>query len=123
RLPTFSVRLDPPLASDPARADKLAAESARRFGRDRRAVESDLRAAVERIEQSRQALFKGGNGVARGTASEADESASKGKKGKSDKQKERSDHREPKEGRDQPHQATLPLSPSAETVAEPPPSA
>jgi hypothetical protein len=49
RLPVFSVRLDPPPASDPVLAAALAAESARRYGRDRAAVEATLAALLERV--------------------------------------------------------------------------
>jgi hypothetical protein len=52
RLPTFSVRLDPPPQTDPALGDQLAVMSALVYGRDRAAVESDLRAARARIELS-----------------------------------------------------------------------
>jgi hypothetical protein len=48
RLPVFSVQLDPPPAGDPALAAALAAESARRDGRDRAAVEASLAALLER---------------------------------------------------------------------------
>lgn len=55
RLPAFSVHLDPPPPSDPTLAAELAAAAARRHGRDARAVEEDLRAALARIEQSHRA--------------------------------------------------------------------
>ncbi|HLI52220.1 MAG TPA: hypothetical protein VKU87_10505 [Thermomicrobiaceae bacterium] len=63
-LPTFSVRLDPPPASDADLADRLTAASARRFGRDRAEVEGDLQAALDRIAASHQAVAAG-TGVAR----------------------------------------------------------
>jgi hypothetical protein len=50
RLPTFSVALDPPPASDHSLRDDLAAQSAARYGRDVRAVDEDLRSALARIE-------------------------------------------------------------------------
>jgi hypothetical protein len=49
RLPAFSVELDPPPPDDPERRDRLIAESAQRYGRDRLEAEADLRAAFERI--------------------------------------------------------------------------
>ena len=49
RLPAFSVRLDAPQATDPALADRLAAESAERYGRNVVDVELDLEAAAERV--------------------------------------------------------------------------
>jgi len=52
RLPTFSVRLDPPPQSDPELGKKLALASAVMYGRERAAVERDLRAARARIELS-----------------------------------------------------------------------
>ena len=52
RLPTFSLRLDPPPASDAALADRLAMASAARYGRAVAAVEQDLRSALDRVEQS-----------------------------------------------------------------------
>jgi hypothetical protein len=53
RLPTFSVQLDPPAASDPVLAAEVARESARLYGRDRGLVEVDLRAANERIQRGK----------------------------------------------------------------------
>jgi hypothetical protein len=50
RLPTFSVRLDPPPQGDPALGNTLALTSALIYGREREAVERDLRAARARIE-------------------------------------------------------------------------
>ncbi len=52
RLPVFSVRLEPP-PSEPAVAGALAATSARRYGRERAAVERALHATLARIDQSR----------------------------------------------------------------------
>jgi hypothetical protein len=71
RLPTFSVRLDPPPASDPELAGNLIRESSARFGRPRAEVERDLVAALARIEQSHRrpvdpaAASSEGAGVAR----------------------------------------------------------
>jgi hypothetical protein len=48
RLPTFFVQLDPPPRGDSARAARLAAVSAERFGRPIAEVEADLDAASER---------------------------------------------------------------------------
>ena len=77
RPPVFSVRLDPPPASDPALAETLATASAGRFGRDAAAVERDLRAALARIELSRRTVLaqsqagQDGGGVAKGAATAA----------------------------------------------------
>lgn len=108
RLPTFSVRLDPPPGSDPAVADQLAAASAALYGRHGAAVEADLRAALARIELSHRAPLdqsragQGGAGVAR------DATATDGKPvQQSGEKKARNDHRPPKRLRTGPHQATL----------------
>jgi len=53
-LPTFSVRLDPPPASDPTVRAELATASAARYGRARAAVEADLESALARVERLRQ---------------------------------------------------------------------
>ena len=51
RTPTFSVRLDPPPQSDQDLAARVAAASALRHGRDRAAVERDLKTALARLER------------------------------------------------------------------------
>jgi hypothetical protein len=51
RTPTFSVRLDPPPQSDPDLCARLAGASAVRYGRDRAAVERDLKTALARLER------------------------------------------------------------------------
>ena len=53
RLPTFTVQLDAPPVGDPAVANRLAAASAERYGRDCLEVELDLQAAAERINGPR----------------------------------------------------------------------
>jgi hypothetical protein len=53
RLPVFSLRLDPPPVSDPELAGDLAADSARRWGRPRAAVEAARTALLERIDAAR----------------------------------------------------------------------
>jgi hypothetical protein len=74
RLPTFSVRLDPPPASDPALAARLAAASAALYGRDAAAVERDIQSAMARIELTHRAPLvsgqagHGGAGVEKGAA-------------------------------------------------------
>jgi hypothetical protein len=55
RLPTFSVALDPPPASNHGLRDDLAEQSSARYGRDVRAVDEDLRSALARIELLRGA--------------------------------------------------------------------
>ncbi|MBI3969844.1 MAG: hypothetical protein HY332_01025 [Chloroflexi bacterium] len=52
KLPTFSVHLDPPPASDASLADKLAFRSARQYGRPRTEVEECLPTAMTRIEMA-----------------------------------------------------------------------
>ena len=49
RLPTFSVSLDPPAATDPALRDRLAAASADRFGRESADVDAAVRSSLARI--------------------------------------------------------------------------
>jgi hypothetical protein len=71
RLPVFSVRLDPPTPDDPALADRLAAASAARFGRDAGAVDRDVAAAAARVAASHRvagatAPGTAGEGVAHG---------------------------------------------------------
>ena len=53
RLPTFSVKLDPPPAGDEQLATRLARLSAERYGRDALDVELDLQSALERIRGPR----------------------------------------------------------------------
>ncbi len=60
RLPTFSVRLDPPPTTDPAVAAQLAAISAARYGRDAAAVARDLQSALSGIEAHQQNAVDGG---------------------------------------------------------------
>lgn len=83
RLPTFSVRLDPPSASDPLLAAEVARESALLYGRDRHAVEDDLRVAIERIRQAARrqdnAQDQGGStGVSGGRSGKPGDSQPKG---------------------------------------------
>jgi hypothetical protein len=54
RLPTFSLRLDPPAAGDAAFASTLARYSAEHYGRDALDVELDLQSALERIRGPRR---------------------------------------------------------------------
>lgn len=109
RLPTFSVRLDPPPMSDTGTRDRLAAASAARYGRDAAAVERDLASAFARIEISHQALRtknqpgQAGAGVAKDVALVADGSA----KPRNVRKKRRNEHRQPKPRRAEAHQATL----------------
>ena len=56
RLPVFSVRLDPPPASDPGWAAELAAASVLRYGRDAAVVDRDLQAAMDRIDVSHRVV-------------------------------------------------------------------
>ena len=56
-LPTFSVQLDPPPRIDRAESEQLVRASAARYGRERAAVERDLRSALARIEASHPAPF------------------------------------------------------------------
>jgi hypothetical protein len=50
RVPTFSVKLDPPLAANAERGAALALASAHRFGREAALVEADRRSAVARLQ-------------------------------------------------------------------------
>jgi hypothetical protein len=82
RLPTFSVRLDPPAASDQFLVAELASESAPRYGCDRGIVEEDLRAAIERIQSTREQQDNangrsGTTGVSGGTSGNRRNSQSK----------------------------------------------
>jgi hypothetical protein len=54
RLPAFSVRLDPPPASDTVLAEQLASESAERYGRPALHVELDLQAAADRVRGGKE---------------------------------------------------------------------
>jgi hypothetical protein len=53
RLEVFSVELDAPPPDDPARRDRLVADSADRYGRDRAAVDAALQQALDRVRASR----------------------------------------------------------------------
>src|SRR5581483_996797 len=53
RLPTFSVHLDAPGASNTARADMLARASAQRYGHELELVEEARRSALARVLQAR----------------------------------------------------------------------
>jgi len=108
RLPTFSLRLDPPPATDPAIADELAAASAARYGRDADAVERDIQSAVARIELSHRAPLafsqagQGGAGVVKGAASIVG-----GAGPPTVTTRARNEHRRPKSRRGEAHQAAL----------------
>ena len=54
RLPAFSIHLDPPPPADQVLAQRLAAASAARYGRERAAVEADLTSALARVEACRR---------------------------------------------------------------------
>jgi hypothetical protein len=49
RLPCFSVHLDPPLASDPDRGARIAADSALRYARDAAEVDADVSSSIARV--------------------------------------------------------------------------
>ena len=55
RLPTFSVKLDPPPPTDRHRTTVLAQASAARYGRDVALVEADRQSAVARVLEARAA--------------------------------------------------------------------
>lgn len=63
RQPAFLLTLPPPLAWDQARADALAAEAGRRWGRDRARVEADRAAARARIALTHRTAQGGGSGA------------------------------------------------------------
>jgi hypothetical protein len=119
RLPTFSLRLDPPPASDPDLADRLAAASVARYGRAAALVEHDLRLALSRIESSHRTTLansqagRAGMGIAKGTAI-SDERVSRGSTAKA-----RNEHRRQKSRRSEAHQATLFEAASDEPAAGP----
>jgi hypothetical protein len=78
RLQSFSVRLDAPPASDAELADRLAAESADRYGRSVVDVELDLEAASARIrppDGTQQAGRNEPEGEARGESGTGSPSA------------------------------------------------
>jgi hypothetical protein len=58
RLPTFSVRLDPPLAAEPDAATVLARASAEHYGREAALVDADRRSAVARVLEARAAAAR-----------------------------------------------------------------
>jgi hypothetical protein len=91
RLPTFSVQLDPPPMVDPNLAQQLAKDSSARYGRERAAVERDIRSALARIEASHPAAF--GQGVVDTKQREASNEATKRKEGPA-----RNEHRRGKPG-------------------------
>ena len=61
--------LDPPPASDAAMADRLAAASAARYGRDADAVEQDVQAAMARIQLSHRGVLAASQAGHEGAAS------------------------------------------------------
>jgi hypothetical protein len=98
RLPLFSLRLDPPPAADEALADRLAAASAARYGREVAAVAAEVAGALARIaaanpaptapqdgnKASRDAGDAGNTGEARDPGGDAlPEPAPTGKEGRS----------------------------------------
>lgn len=105
RLPTFSVRLDPPPESDPAVANHLATASAAMYGRNWNAVDADIRSALERIESSRKGLLEQsqagqtGAGVLRDAKTTDDKGPGH--------HHARNDHRNAGRKRTDPHQTTL----------------
>ncbi|MCX6021489.1 MAG: hypothetical protein NTZ05_07125 [Chloroflexi bacterium] len=109
RLPTFSVRLDPPPLSDPVVGDGLAAASAALYGREWTRVENDLNSALQRIELSHRMpqdgglAGEGGTGVARDVAGRTDPQGGR----RADERQERNDQRRQRPNRTQTHQGTL----------------
>ena len=92
RLPVFSVRLDPPPASDPGLAAELAAASALRYGRDAVAVDRDLQAAMDRIDRSHRPLHSADPATVRGAGTDQGEPHVAGRQAMKPK-KARNDHR------------------------------
>jgi hypothetical protein len=111
RLPAFSVRLDPPPASDPRLADGLAAASAARYGRAAAAVDADLASALARIALSRRGATGAGEpgaGVATGAPTDEPAGGATRDAGESGgSRRARSEHRAPKAPRAPAHQGTL----------------
>lgn len=124
RPAAFSVRLDPPPASDPLLASHLAGESAQLYGRDRHAVARDLQLAIERIEQCRRrqliALEPGQDG--HGIPRDGVPPSGKSSKGKG-KGRARNDKRDQTNHRDSPHQASYLADNNGATSNNPPPLA
>jgi hypothetical protein len=108
RLPVFSLRLDPPPASDAALADQLAGASAARYGRDAAAVELDVQAAMARIQLSHRGVLAAslagheGAGVLKGAAS-----AVVGADPPRVAKPARNEHRQTRSRRSEAHQATF----------------
>ena len=122
RLPTFSVSLDPPPASDPAVRDGLAAASAARYGRPAAKVEDDLRSALARAELARRALTDPGWGAQAGSGAARDPAATASGSGQpSGPTKPRNEHRPRRQKRAEPLQATL-FDPSSLSGDDPGPS-
>jgi hypothetical protein len=97
RVPTFSVQLDPPPPSDPALRQRLADESAARYGRDVAIVKAEFLASFERIDALHQVPDEGG--IAKDSPAQAE--------GRSSGTKPRNQHRKGRRKAD-PHQATVP---------------
>lgn len=122
RLPTFSIRLDPPPPTDPTLADALASASALRYGRPRHLVEDALRAAIERIEQCHRRTDpidpgQAGQGIARDAATPADVCDNGRSKGKA-----RNEKRNQRDRRTGPHQASFFRDVDDDALREPEPA-
>ncbi|HEY3079559.1 MAG TPA: DUF87 domain-containing protein, partial [Chloroflexota bacterium] len=83
RLPVFSVGLDRPPTPDAALREELAAESADKYGRDWRAVEKSIKAALDEIGKVRQQAIKAATQAGKPGAGVARD-ASAGKQGRSE---------------------------------------
>jgi hypothetical protein len=69
RLPTFSLRLDPPPPSNAERGQALAEASARHYGRDAMDVDLDLQTALERMNGPHWSGWPAGSAAGEGDPS------------------------------------------------------
>ncbi|MCC6176181.1 MAG: TraM recognition domain-containing protein [Chloroflexi bacterium] len=98
RLPTFSLALDRPPASDPVVRGTLTELSAARYGREANAVENDLRSALARIEGSRSETQKQEQRGRKGSISDRSWPPT-GAGSSTERHQQRSQHRDEKHGR------------------------
>jgi hypothetical protein len=103
RLPTFSVRLDPPPRTDPVVAARLAAISAARYGRDAAAVARDLQSALAGADTGRQYVANGG-----GVSADPDTEANNPSHASTRKQGRRTDNRQTRSSARRSRQGELP---------------
>ena len=98
RLPTFSLSLNRPPASDPVVRGTLTELSAARYGREANAVENDLRSALARIEGSRSETQKQEQRGRKGSISDRSWPPT-GAGSSTERHQQRNQHRDDKHGR------------------------